>query len=446
MHDQATKTDDDKILDIRISGEGTANASEAGPSVHGASDSSASVRSLAVSKHRQVNLAFYVLLIVGIVAEAFKLAPIAMGSVLVYFGLGLTLNPSEKNSEKFADSLYYMGFILTIWALIFSLQPWRETTTGLTSAEILPLFGVALVSTALGMTLRIFLIQGRNTVFDQEEQARDSIDQHVGIMIGEMQRSSTLLRETNDKLSSRGDELIATLRAQLVSANKTTTDELTALVNSCKTEIETQLGEIAPAIEQAKNKLQAIEIPNDLVRAAFNESIATLKTEMARLEKEMSQASTRFTGAIQTGATDLQTSLTSITEISARLSRSKSALVRFTDLVEQVAKGAEKNATAGTLVAEAAEQASKRLNETASASAQAVERVASSAVNLTKVIEGAQQSLASDTAKYGDSLRQGSTGLNDLIQVTGKNVEKFEQSMDKTVTFIKTTLADTKTS
>lgn len=439
--DDAARNESEKILEIRVADEASTSSPDAAPDA----PTTGSSASLAVSKHRQVNVVFYVLLFVGIAAELFRFWPVAMGSIIVYFGLGLTLNPSEKNSEKFADSLYYMGFILTIWALIFSLQPWKESTAGITAAQILPLFGVALVSTALGMTLRIVLIQSRNTVFDQEEQARESIDQHVGIMIQEMQRSNTLLRSTNETLAARGDELVVTLRKQLVDANQDTIKQLGTLVDSCKTKVEEQLGQIGPAIEDAKKKLQAIEIPNDLVRAAFNDSILGLKQEMARLEREMANASNGFTKAIQSGATELQTSLSSITEISARLSRSKSALTRFTDLMEQIARGAEKNAAAGVLVAEAAEQASKRLNETAGVSVQAVEKVASSTINFTRAVEGAQQTLSTDANRYGESLRRSSDGLNTLIQVTGQNVSKFEESMDKTVTFIKTTLSEPKT-
>ena len=114
--------------------------------------------------------------------------------------------------------------------------------------------------------------------------------------------------------------------------------------------------------------------------------------------------------------------------------------------MEKVALGAEKNAAAGTMVAEAAEEASRRLTATAGKSVEAVGQIASSTVNLTRVIEGAQQTISQDTTRYGDNLRRSTETLNTQIQVTGQNVAKFEESMDKTVTFIKTTLSDAKVS
>src|SRR3712207_2729854 len=80
---------------------------------------------------RQLSHLFVVLLVLGALSTLFnKWMPLC--AVLVYAALGWFLTNSQKNSERFADSLYYLGFLLTLFSLLVS--TWHED--GATSAII----------------------------------------------------------------------------------------------------------------------------------------------------------------------------------------------------------------------------------------------------------------------------------------------------------------------
>src|SRR4051812_17057375 len=81
---------------------------------------------------KQLAVAFIIFLVVG-----GALAPVNAWlpavSVGAYFLLGLFLTRTQKNSDKFADSLYYLGLLLTLWALLLSTLDTSSATDSIIS-------------------------------------------------------------------------------------------------------------------------------------------------------------------------------------------------------------------------------------------------------------------------------------------------------------------------
>jgi hypothetical protein len=109
----------------------------------------------------------------------FEIAGSTLGaclSMLAYLGYGFVSHETARASERFADSAYYQGFILTLFALLLALTGKGAST--LTSAEIIGKFGLAIWTTFIGMTGRILIIQFLTTGRDQDERARISVAVH----------------------------------------------------------------------------------------------------------------------------------------------------------------------------------------------------------------------------------------------------------------------------
>lgn len=80
--------------------------------------------------------------------------------------------------DRLGDNCYYMGFIFTLASLAFALMQ-LETQDGSARASLLDSlignFGIALFSTIAGIALRVFFIQFRREIEDEEEQIRQDL-------------------------------------------------------------------------------------------------------------------------------------------------------------------------------------------------------------------------------------------------------------------------------
>jgi len=90
----------------------------------------------------------------------------------------------RKNTPKFADSLYFLGFLWTLVALIDTILP-ADVELG----HVLKAFGYALVTTAAGMLLRSLFLQFHETASEQVVEAQDELDRQV-MALGEQFRGA----------------------------------------------------------------------------------------------------------------------------------------------------------------------------------------------------------------------------------------------------------------
>ena len=87
--------------------------------------------------------------------------------MLAYSSLGFVEDKDETLIEQFADSIYYLGFLLTLVALIVSLVFLSEQKDN-SLVGVGSRFGVALATTVLGLFLRILLTNFRESISDQK--------------------------------------------------------------------------------------------------------------------------------------------------------------------------------------------------------------------------------------------------------------------------------------
>src|SRR5881396_209812 len=96
--------------------------------------------------------------------------------VIMVFYLMYGWRLDTKNTAKLADSVYFLGFLWTLYALIDALVFRRGQ---IKADQVFVVFGYALVTTACGMFLRLLVLQFQRTLPDQIVEARDEIDQRV---------------------------------------------------------------------------------------------------------------------------------------------------------------------------------------------------------------------------------------------------------------------------
>ena len=76
--------------------------------------------------------------------------------VLLYAVFIYTKGKNVLNQDQLGDSVYYLGFILTLWALILALYDMSENPK---AEVIIPKFAIALTTTVVGIFIRVFMSQ-----------------------------------------------------------------------------------------------------------------------------------------------------------------------------------------------------------------------------------------------------------------------------------------------
>ena len=90
-----------------------------------------------------------------------------------YITLGIKRQDREVTDEKFADSCYYLGFIFTITSIVFSLFDLPQI--GERIQDIAVRFGAAMVSTVLGLAVRVYLVSFRPDAADALIGSEDAV-------------------------------------------------------------------------------------------------------------------------------------------------------------------------------------------------------------------------------------------------------------------------------
>src|SRR5687768_2770613 len=91
------------------------------------------------------------LVVLGGGDKNFHIAVIATVAVMGgYFGWILWSQREARTYERYADSFYYLGFMLTLSALLVALLG-GDTRAGLELAGVLNKFGLGLVTTLVGL-------------------------------------------------------------------------------------------------------------------------------------------------------------------------------------------------------------------------------------------------------------------------------------------------------
>lgn len=90
-----------------------------------------------------------------------------------YIALGLKRQDRDVSDEKFADSCYYLGFIFTITSIVFSLFDLPHI--GERIQDIAVRFGAAMVSTVLGLAVRVYLVSFRPEASDALRDSEDAV-------------------------------------------------------------------------------------------------------------------------------------------------------------------------------------------------------------------------------------------------------------------------------
>jgi len=245
--------------------------------------------------------------------------PVAL--MIIYLIFGLTMSKTQWNRQSFADSFYYMGFSFTLIALMISLNPFTEHAS-LNPETMLRYMGIALITTVIGLIGRTVMVQFRKTVSDQEEEAKEEIEQ----LTTKLQEQMTT--------SIEGFQIVS------LEIDKTLNDSLKAVEETLKgfakkeeTLLEKLLEKFSTVyyqtIDDLREKLEAIQIPETIFTAKLEDALAEIPLLLVEF-REILDASSK---ELKLSAGEVNTA---IRDVGKNISVSKNRIKRVRESLEEL--------------------------------------------------------------------------------------------------------------
>ena len=178
--------------------------------------------------------------------------------------------------EQMGDSFYYLGFLFTLTALVFSL--FNLGTEGVN--DLLKKFGVAITTTLIGLIGRIIFSQFRESLDEMKEKAESQISAAARKLNVQLESSINILREQSIIIAKNTDKTLQdsslSLRRFMEENNKILQDS----TNQSKNVID----EFNKNAQEVSKNLSKINIPTNKFQK-FEESVDGFVNTLNALEQ-----------------------------------------------------------------------------------------------------------------------------------------------------------------
>ena len=145
-------------------------------------------------------------------------------AMCAYILLGYYRRDTDVTDEKFADSCYYLGFIFTITSIIFSLFDLPNIGTKI--QDIAVRFGAAMVSTVLGLGVRVYLVSFKRDIGDAMKDAEEAVLDATWKLSEQLTIVLERLRDFESQVDSAARSTVERVNLQVENLSKNHADKL----------------------------------------------------------------------------------------------------------------------------------------------------------------------------------------------------------------------------
>ncbi|BCX18981.1 MAG: hypothetical protein KatS3mg117_2663 [Geminicoccaceae bacterium] len=260
------------------------------------------------------------------VEPRFLAAGLAVVLMLLYAAVASQTRTFRLHPERLGDNCYYLGLLYTLASLVAALVELERTDAaerGTLLESLLASFGIALLSTVLGIALRVWFVQTRRELEDLEAELQRDLQEAAQKLKDQLLFAVTDLESfrlrTQQVLESRLTEATSAvvdgatrqaraleeLGQRTVAALEPAVEPLTLRIRAFSESAQA----ILAANRELVERLRAIEVPHDLlVRpvAQLQRAIA----DLARLVAGLEETTGRMTASLEreTSALELRLS------------------------------------------------------------------------------------------------------------------------------------------
>ncbi len=200
------------------------------------------------------------------------LGPLAIMAIYIFYYE--QFSPSVSITDQFADSLYYLGFLMTIIALVAALIPYATNLSAISAEAVLSRFGIALLTTLVGLGGRVFYSQFSATFEQADADAQASLTEITQSFVTELVISTESIRDLRIKVEEEIDALKATMSEHIKGMTETSTKETEKVIEA-----------VRGATGRIVSEMNAIEIPPDILTSSLNSSLSGVTSQIGELAK-----------------------------------------------------------------------------------------------------------------------------------------------------------------
>lgn len=186
-----------------------------------------------------------------------------------YVVVGYKKTPYDISEEKFADSCYYIGFIFTISSIVFALFDLPKLQDNMGPIAIR--FGAAMVSTMIGLCIRVYLVNFRKDAVDATGEVENQL-------IDTANRFRMQLEIATEKL--RG------LESAVFDATRTSVQKVNVAIETSMGKLSTEFLELyRGAAQQNLHALQSLSGSSDALLGQLGDAVTTAVRDMSSATK-----------------------------------------------------------------------------------------------------------------------------------------------------------------
>lgn len=265
-----------------------------------------------------LNILFAATTLAGLVSVFLGSELLACIAMFVYIAFGWAFRAREVASkERFADSCYYQGFILTLFALLLALGGKGSHT--LKSDEIIAQFGLAIWTTFIGMGGRIFIIQFLTTSQDDDEIIRRSIADYTQQLNGEIQTTLSQLRQHRSIIVGSADKIAKQLEGES-RRNRFETDQAIKAASGLVVRAAREAMEKLDAgVADIRRKLESLDIPTDTIVRKISTASEGIRSELEHIRAGLQAETATFAQTLRESTAILQATKATLEELGANI-------------------------------------------------------------------------------------------------------------------------------
>jgi len=177
--------------------------------------------------------------------------------MVTYMAIGyFRRDKAEVPDEKFADSCYYLGFIFTIASICACLVDIPHIGTNLSAIAVR--FGAAMVSTVLGLFVRVWLVSFRKDSTDAVVDAGEAVVKASYALADQLTVSLNHFKGFDEELFRAAQSSMDRVNQQIEAISKNYAASLDVFFQELSAKHETQIDSALVRAEQASKTLETM--------------------------------------------------------------------------------------------------------------------------------------------------------------------------------------------
>lgn len=340
-------------------------------------------------------------------------------AIVGYSIVGYRYKGSSISDEKFADSCYYLGFIFTIATIIVVLTDLDSIDDELGAIAVR--FGVAMISTLVGVIARLLIISFKQDTNDAINAAEDQIIESANRLNDQLQSTILQFEKLDTQLNNQSQNLVAKMENEIAKMSQDYTARLSDFFDQYTSQAQENLDTIknasqdfAKSLNNNARKMEQLSGRFEQFSGNLEELMQTMAaTNISQLLTENSKENRALTQFLQQNSLDYSALRESFNGAVGEFTiQSKNAQISYRELANNL-----------TLV-------SQQINQ----SLKSVPELDQKAQQLQKLID-AQHKITSqlELTKQLSALLESTKNNNELMKVLRISQEQLTESVHKSL-------------